>query len=350
MSLYVKIKKVLGNFRLDIEFEAKDEILALLGSSGCGKSMTLKCVAGVETPDEGIIELDGRVLFDSRKKINLTPQQRKTGYLFQSYALFPNMTLEENIGIAINKPLQEKARLVSEKISNFRLEGLENHYPSQLSGGQQQRAALARIFALEPEILMLDEPFSALDSYLKWQLEQEMLDFLSGYNKTVLLVSHDRNEVYRIADRVAVISGGRLESVNDKWALFKNPETPAAAILTGCKNISRAKKTGDNSIYALDWGIELKTSQTVAEDLGHVGFRAHYFEPTDKPGLYNTVSCDITRVIEDTFSTIVIFKNSSCECPSALRWELDKAKWSALSEKKGQIYLTLPPEHLLLLK
>ncbi|MDF2632452.1 MAG: ABC-type sulfate/molybdate transport system, ATPase component, partial [Caproiciproducens sp.] len=174
MSISVDITKTLGNFRLNVKFEAQDEILALLGASGSGKSMTLKCIAGVEKPDAGRIVLGGRVLFDSEQKINLSPQKRKTGYLFQHYALFPNMTVEENIAAGICAPKREKGEKIQEKIKAFYLNGLEKHYPSQISGGQQQRVALARILASEPEILMLDEPFSALDSYLRWQMEQEM--------------------------------------------------------------------------------------------------------------------------------------------------------------------------------
>lgn len=135
--LYVNIKKKFKDFYLDIEFDAKDETLALLGPSGCGKSMTLKCIAGVETPDEGLIILNGKTLFDSSKKINLSPQQRKVGLLFQNYALFPNMTLEQNV-IAVPKNHIDKNKVAKEKIDAFSLQGLEDNYPSQLSGQQQK--------------------------------------------------------------------------------------------------------------------------------------------------------------------------------------------------------------------
>ncbi|MFQ9427150.1 MAG: sulfate/molybdate ABC transporter ATP-binding protein [Oscillospiraceae bacterium] len=146
MSLYVDIEKRLGAFRLQSKFEVADETLALLGASGCGKSVTLKCIAGIMTPDRGRIVLNGRVLFDSEKRTDLTPQQRRVGYLFQQYALFPNMTVEQNILCGIRAGSRsEKRALAAEKLRMFRLEGLEKKYPAQLSGGQQQRVALARI-------------------------------------------------------------------------------------------------------------------------------------------------------------------------------------------------------------
>ena len=142
MDLKVSIRKKLRDFVLDVDFEVRDEIFALLGASGSGKSITLKCIAGIDTPDEGEIILNGRTLFDSAKKINLPPQLRRAGYLFQNYALFPNMTVAENILFAA---VGDKISKLKENLSRFQLDGLENVYPHELSGGQQQRVALARV-------------------------------------------------------------------------------------------------------------------------------------------------------------------------------------------------------------
>ncbi len=187
--LDVTIKKKLDRFSLNVSFTAEHETVALLGASGCGKSMTLKCIAGIETPDEGKIVLNGRVLFDSEKKINLAPQKRRVGYLFQQYALFPRMTAAQNIAAGVRtKDRAKRDAAVAAQIKSLRLEGLEDKRPQQLSGGQQQRVALARILANEPELLLLDEPFSALDDYLKWQLELELQDTLLYYaGKTVFV-------------------------------------------------------------------------------------------------------------------------------------------------------------------
>lgn len=186
-------------------------VFAILGASGCGKSMTLKCIAGIERPDEGRIVLNDRVLFDSEKRINLPPQKRKVGYMFQDYALFPNMNVVQNIQAGMGrKPDPKKVR---EYITGFQLGGLENHMPDQLSGGQKQRVAMARMLASEPEVLLLDEPFAALDSYLKWKMEQQMLELLQEVQKPVLFVSHSRDEVYRLCDTVSCINQGRMEVI-----------------------------------------------------------------------------------------------------------------------------------------
>ena len=239
MRLYVKIKKDFGSFILDTEFEADKEVLGILGESGCGKSMTLRCIAGVVTPDEGHIELDGTVFFDSEKKINLKPQERHVGLLFQNYALFPNMNVVQNLqaglrGQKLGKEEQQKR--IAEMIDKFYLQGLERHKPSQLSGGQQQRAALARILLTRPKMLMLDEPFAALDEFLRWKLELELEDVLKEFGATTLFVSHNRDEIYRICDRVCVMNQGKSSKPVPVKELFKAPISREAAYLSGCKN------------------------------------------------------------------------------------------------------------------
>ena len=178
---------------------------AFWGPLGCGKSLTLRCIAGIETPDEGRIVVNGKVFFDSEQKINLTPQQRKTALLFQNYMLFPNLTVADNIGAGIGRevPRAERERIVSEELERFGLRGFGQRYPAQLSGGQQQRVALARMLAARPGILMLDEPFSALDSHLKGVLEQNLVSLFEAFEGTILYVSHDIDESLRFCDRIA---------------------------------------------------------------------------------------------------------------------------------------------------
>ena len=209
MALEVDITKKLDGFFMHMQFRAEQEIFAILGASGCGKSMTLKCIAGIEKPDEGRIVLDGKVLFDSEKKINLPPQKRKVGYMFQDYALFPHMNVVQNIEAGMGK-WPDRSRTES-LIRQFQLEGLEKKIPGQLSGGQKQRVAMARMLAAEPELILLDEPFSALDTYLKWQLEQEMYKHLKEAGKPVIFVSHNRDEVYRLCDTVSCMNRGKME-------------------------------------------------------------------------------------------------------------------------------------------
>ena len=230
MSLLVDIEKRLGNFMLRSKFEASSGTMALLGASGCGKSVTLRCIAGIMTPDSGRIVLDGETLFDSEKHIDLTPQQRRVGYLFQQYALFPNMTVAQNIQCGIRTGSRaEKQTQAAAQIRRFRLEGLEKKYPVQLSGGQQQRVALARILASEPRVILLDEPFSALDTFLKWNLELELADLLADFPGPILWVSHDPGECYRNCKTVCVMENGRSGAGTDMQALVLHPATQDAA-------------------------------------------------------------------------------------------------------------------------
>ena len=341
MSLEVQIRKQLASFPLDVAFTVEDshEILALLGASGCGKSMTLRCIAGLEKPDSGRIVLNGRVLFDSDAGIDLSPQERHVGYLFQSYALFPTMSVIANVkaGIAsgTRREKEEKARKL---LCGLHLEGTEGLKPAQLSGGQQQRVAIARILASDPELLLLDEPFSALDGYLRWQLEMELSDLLHSFPGGTIFVSHNRDEVYRLCDTVSVIARGRSDPKISIKELFAAPQSLAAALISGCKNISKAelvrREDGRALVSCTDWGLSLWTTLPVPEHLTHVGIRAHYFEiaGTDRVAQMsgkeeNCFSCPVARVIDSTFSTIVML-----ETPAGvpLRYELGKDAWAQL--------------------
>lgn len=337
MELIVNIKKVLRDFTLNVNFTVKNEVLALLGASGCGKSMTLKCIAGIQTPDEGIIILNGRTFFDSEHKINLKPQDRRVGYLFQNYALFPNMTVAENISfVAINQSS------IAENIKRFQLEGLENSYPAQLSGGQQQRVAFARILSSNAELLLLDEPFSALDSYLKWQLELEMAEVFKSYANTALLVSHDRGEAFRMSDKVAVMSRGKIESMGTKHELFSNPKTLSATLLTGCKNVSAAH-IEDNLIVADDWQMKFHIPNSV-NNIKYVGFRAKLIKYSPTKG-ENTFLMEVVQVIEDTFSYLIMVRHKGTNA-KLIRWEVDKKIWCSI--QAPEIYLHFPIENLII--
>lgn len=333
MSIYVDIEKKLGNFQLQVQLAAENEVLALLGASGCGKSMTLKCIAGIERPDKGKIILDGVTLFDSEKKVNLSPQERHTGLLFQNYALFPNMTVRENIeaGARREKNLAKRKELVTGIVDSFGLKTLLEHYPHQLSGGQQQRVALARMLVSAPKLLLLDEPFSALDSHLRFQLEQEVRRLLHSFGRSVILVSHDRDEVFRLADKIAVMKDGKLETIGDKRSVFAQPKTRQAAILTGCKNISRVEVLSAHRVRALDWGFELET-QEITDDLRYIGLRMHDFSCEQQE---NALECQVLEVVENPFSyTILLQARPNAQ---AFGWEVDKATWRKLAAERIKI-------------
>ena len=346
MSIFVDIEKNLGSFHLKANFEAGDETLALLGASGCGKSMTLKCIAGIETPDKGRIIVDGITLFDSEKGINLRPQERRVGLMFQNYALFPNMTVEQNIrtGAKREKDKATRENAVNQMMESFGLRELAAHYPHQLSGGQQQRVALARILVSSPRILLLDEPFSALDSHLRFRLEQEVRSVIRSFGKSVLLVSHDRDEVFRMADSIAVMNGGAIEAFGSKAAVFAAPKTRAGAMLTGCKNISRLERREDGRVYAADWGMELILSGG-AESAAYLGIRMHDIHGGDGE---NAFRCRVVEEIENPFSYTVMLRPVGAGDSTPIGWELDKECWHEL--RAEEVDICLPKESILLLE
>lgn len=343
MALLVDIEKSLGAFHLKVNFEVENEVLALLGASGCGKSMTLKCIAGIEKPDKGRIVLDGRTLFDSEKKINLSPQKRKVGYLFQQYALFPNMTVWQNIAAGLRDKKNART-LLPDVIASMHLEGMERKRPHELSGGQQQRVALARILVNEPDVVMLDEPFSALDSHLRFNLEQKVRNVMKDFGKTVLLVSHNRDEVFRLSDSIAIIHGGKIETIGTKKEVFRAPHTRNGAILTGCKNVSPIKKLSERRVLALDWNMELDLDEDVG-DASFVGIRMH---DICEKGDTNVFRCDIIEEIENPFSFTIMLRRQGCGGYSCVGWEMEKELWQKL--KADPIDICLPPQSILLLK
>ena len=346
MSIFVDIEKNLGDFNLKVTFEAGNETLALFGVSGSGKSMTLKCIAGIEKPDKGKIILDGITLFDSQKNINLPPQKRHVGLMLQNYALFPNMTVLQNIyaGAKREKNRDKRQVAIQHVLSSFELTEFSSRYPHQLSGGQQQRAALARILVSNPKILLLDEPFSALDSHLRFQLEQSVRSVIRAFGKSVLLVSHDRDEVYRMADRIALMNNGLIEAYGDKKTVFNRPITKSSAVLTGCKNISAVRKLGDNRILAVDWSMELSV-RSGFEGAAFIGIHMHALRPGEGE---NSVLCRVVEEIENPFSYIIMLCPEGSKDTTPVGWETDKATWESM--RKETIQMCLPKEFLIPLK
>jgi molybdate transport system ATP-binding protein len=180
-------------------------------------------------------------------------------------------------------------------------------YPAQISGGQQQRVALARMLVSDPKILLLDEPFSALDSHLKWSMEREIAAVLAEFKGTTVFVSHDRDEAYRISDRIAVMSGGKIELIGAKEDIFNSPKTLAAAKIIGCKNISQAAKLGSNLVKAIDWGITLKTAQPVPDTVSHACVHADGFELANTAALDNSFSCRVHKIFDEPSNRLVEF-------------------------------------------
>lgn len=233
MELQVHIKKAIGAFRLEADLTTDKGLLSLLGPSGCGKTLTLKCIAGIERPDEGRIYLGDRVLFDSEKRIDLPPQKRRVGYMFQDYALFPHMTVRQNILAGMGR--RPDPSLADPYLERFRISDLSERLPRELSGGQKQRTAMARIAAQDPDVILLDEPFSALDTMLKWELEKEMLQMLSEEKKPVVFVSHDLDEVWRMGGDVCLMKEGQTGAILSTEQFFDDLKQGSSQLMPGWK-------------------------------------------------------------------------------------------------------------------
>ena len=313
MSLSVSIKKSFPAFTLDVDIEAGNETIGWLGESGCGKSLTMRCIAGIETPDEGKIVVNGKTFFEreagKRPAVNLSPQERKTALLFQNYMLFPNLTVAENVAAGIDRklPKEERNAQVDAELKRFGLDGFGKRYPSQLSGGQQQRVALARMLAAKPDILMLDEPFSALDAHLKGVLEQNLAGLFETFHGTILYVSHDIDEALRFCDRIAVIEKGHVMEVSTGNNLVNNPQSAASIRLSGCKNTTPAHRIDDHRVFLPAWGIEVETDKPTPKNLTYMGVRAFFLERAEEPGR-NTYRVLVVRTSDSRFDRSVLLE------------------------------------------
>ena len=340
MSLEVHIEKKLNGFTLRSDLTAGNTATAILGASGCGKSMTLRCIAGIVKPDKGRILLDGRVLFDSEQHIDLPPQQRGVGLLFQNYALFPNMTVEQNILCGLNAEKDRAARKArcAEMLRAMRLEELAGRRPAELSGGQQQRTALARILVGRPRLLMLDEPFSALDSYLREEVEGEVGSLLAGFEGTALLVTHNRDEAYRLCRDMIVMDSGRVLRTGTTKAVFADPRSTAAARLTGCKNILPCARVDAYTVRLTGCECLLHLTAEVPEGCTAVGIRAHDLAPcaAEAP---NALPVELLSTSENPFDWNLIFRLPG---GSRLWWKVSKTTLSVAEPAAPACLAALP--------
>lgn len=223
MKLQVELVKKVKTGTIRLEFSLENEVLGILGRSGCGKSMTLKCIAGILPPESGRIRLDDQTLYDSEKKINRKARERRIGYLFQNYALFPNLTVLENICFSLKKKDRAGQAYARELLERFYLTEVADSYPAVLSGGQQQRTAMARMLAAKPRVLLLDEPFSALDSFLRREMEREVQEVLNNFGGVSILVSHNKEEIRRLTRRCMVMEQGKIAEIGKTEEIFAHP-------------------------------------------------------------------------------------------------------------------------------
>ncbi|MGB3201925.1 MAG: molybdate ABC transporter permease subunit, partial [Nodosilinea sp.] len=354
-TLRVNIEKQIPGFDLKIRFRAGQKPLGLLGASGSGKSMTLRCIAGLETPTRGTIVLNGRVLFDAEAGINLPSRDRKVGLVFQNYALFPHLTVAQNIAFgmaAVPKP--QRVTNVITYLKQMGLVGLGDRYPSQLSGGQQQRVALARALAIQPDILLLDEPLSALDTYLRSQIEQLLISVLSQYPGVALFITHKLEEAYRVCPDLLVLSKGCLLAQGPRKDIFARPPTVEVARVTECKNFSRAASNpaAPTHIEAVDWGCSLAVIDPIPAGLTVVGIRAHHIRFPRHPDQGNTFPGWIATTSETQHRiTLYIKLHSPPNSPQDyhLQAEVYREKWKLLSHRPLPWNIRLDPVHLIMM-
>lgn len=363
-GLVINIQKRLANFDLDLAFNVTESTLGILGSSGAGKSMLLRCIAGMENPTTGQIVLNDRILFDAKRGINVPSRDRKIGFLVQNYALFPNMTVAQNVAFGLPKSLskQQVRQRVEEQLAAVQLQGFGDRYPHQLSGGQQQRVALARVLASEPELILLDEPFSALDTHLRSQMEQEMIARLRGFQGVSLFVTHNLEEAYRVCDDLVVLDRGCALAYGSKYQIFERPGVLGVAQLTGCKNISPAtaisaehnsEGTAPQEILAVDWQIRLKVIEPIPDRLHYVGIRAHQIQFGHRLDQDNTFPCWLAATSETPHRMTVFLKLNrppNHEQDYDLQAEIFKEKWEILKQQSLPWSVHLDPMRLILLK
>jgi molybdate transport system permease protein len=377
MALEIQIAKRLPDFTLDVSFTAGDAPLGILGPSGAGKTMLLRCVAGLERPDRGRVVLDHRVLLDTEQGIQVPARGRHLGMLFQHYALFPHCTVAQNIAFGLRHlPPQEQRQRVSDLIEQAHVTGLEQRYPRELSGGEQQRVALARALAREPEALLLDEPLSALDTHLRSQMEAQLLETFAVYRRPTLLVTHNIEEAYRLGGRLLVLSRGRVVAFGAKEEIFRYPPSLEVARLTGCKNFSRVRPIGENLVEALDWGCTLRVAHRLPGPATYVGIRAHHIdfvEPSATVGTNhareNVFPCRLVRSSETPFRITLYLRLGTPqeaggeqhleagvpaqlqgEIRSGLQAEVFKEKWQLFRDRPMPWHVRLSPDSLFLLR
>lgn len=341
MSLLVDIEKKLGAFTLHAQFETSGGIMALLGASGSSKSVTLKCIAGIMTPDRGRIVLDGKTLFDSEARVNLTPQQRRVGYLFQQYALFPNMTVMQNILCGVRSGTKaERRRKVQDSLRRFRLEGLEKKYPAQFSGGQQQRVALARALVIQPDVLLMDEPLSNLDAKLRVEMRSVIRHTQKSVGITTVYVTHDQEEAMAISDRIAVMKDGVIQHVGTPRDIYQRPKNVFVATFIGRTNIVNAHVKDGIITFADGYHEHIDALDKAAEQDVRCSIRPEEFiickDGTD--GIHGTVQ-ECTYLGLNTHYTIDTDQGDSVEIveESSIGEGLKKGEKVLLKVKKEKI-------------
>jgi len=353
-ELKVNLRTAHPAFQLRVSFVTRGRAMGLLGASGSGKTMTLRLIAGLDAPAEGSVVLNGRVLFDSGSGVRLLPAERRIGMVFQDYALFPHLTARDNIAFGLHRrPAEEQRRLITQWARVLQIEPLLERYPNQLSGGQRQRVALARALVLEPEALLLDEPFSALDPHLRRRLEEQLKEILRHYRGVTVFVTHDRDEAYRFCQDLVVLADGEVAAAGAKREIFEQPQSLAVARLTGCKNFARMSRAGPNEIRAEDWNCTLQVAGPVPLEAAFVGIRAHNLEVGGNGTPGNVFPCWLVGSVESPFEVTLYLRLHAAPAEDEhphLEAEVSRDQWAELARRPQPWQVRLEPDRLLLLR
>lgn len=353
-GLEITAERRLENFTLKLSLKASQGAVGLLGPSGAGKSMSLRIIAGLTTPDRGRIMLNDRVLFDSDSHIDLPAAQRKVGVVFQDYALFPHLTVAENVGFGLRQfPAQERRARIEQHLALLQISELANRYPREISGGQRQRVAIARCLATNPDALLLDEPFAALDPHLRRHTEEQLRRALADFSGPVVFVTHDMEEAFRFCTDLLVLDRGSVIASGPKHQLFEDPGTAAAARLTGCKNIVPAIALSSDRVSIPAWECELATSREVDAGLTYIGYRSHQVRFVENDGGDNVFPCWVVSTNEAPHEMTLylrLHRHPEPGEPAHLQADVPKDVWRTLSANAQPWHLLLDPARLLLLR
>jgi molybdate transport system permease protein len=353
-TLQVEIARRLENFTLNVSTETGAGAVGLLGPSGSGKSMTLRMIAGVSTPDSGRITLNGRTLFDSNTGTNLPPALRKIGMVFQDYALFPHLTVAGNVGFGLyHLPAAERRVGVEHLLASVHIAELADRFPREISGGQRQRVAIARCMAMQPDVLLLDEPFAALDPHLRRQTEEQLRETLADFHGPVVFVTHDLEEAFRFCTDLLVLNHGTVIARGPKVELFERPRTVATARLTGCKNVVEAVRVEDHLIEVPGWSCRLSSSTPVPETLTHLGYRSHQVVFQDRIAAENVFPCWLVSTSEAPHEVTLYLRlhtEPRLGEPPHLQADVPKDLWRILRERAQPWNIMLDPARILLLE
>jgi molybdate transport system permease protein len=353
-ALEMAVEKQLENFDLNVELKAGKGAVGLLGASGAGKTMTLRMIAGIVKPDRGRIVLNGRVLFDGATGQNVPAARRRVGVVFQDYALFPHKTVAENVGFGLSVlPRSEQRARIQYQLKRMQIDELADRYPAEISGGQRQRTAIARCLAIEPDALLFDEPFAALDPHLRRQMEEQLRETLADYSGAVVFVTHDMEEAFRFCTDLLVLDAGRVIASGPKHELFERPQSVVAARLTGCKNIVAARRIAADRIAVDAWNCELQTAERVPDGLTHLGMRSHQIRFGSELSGENTFPCWLVSTSEAPHEMTLYLRLHSQPEPvdkPHLQADVPKELWRTLSTQAQPWRIKLPPDRLLLLE